>query len=90
MNIGKIWSLFILFYNIYNFSPRKLETADHLKTFFHHFKVYYLQRGKEHHNNTAVSEKGLIKKKKDLSLHISSNFFICKWLEQRWTYLGAV
>lgn len=75
MNIGKIWSLFILFYNIYNFSPRKLETADHLKTFFHHFKVYYLQRGKEHHNNTAVSEKGLIKKKKichSTSVQISS------------------
>lgn len=86
MNIGKMWSIFIL-----NFSPRKLETPDHLETFFRHFKVCYLQRGKEHHNNTAVSEKGLIKKKKkDLSLHISSNFFICKWLEQRWTYLGAV
>lgn len=59
MNIGKMWSIFIL-----NFSPRKLETPDHLETFFRHFKVCYLQRGKEHHNNTAVSEKGLIKKKK--------------------------
>lgn len=59
MNIGKMRSIFIL-----NFSPRKLETPDHLETFFRHFKVCYLQRGKEHHNNTAVSEKGLIKKKK--------------------------
>lgn len=67
MNIGKIWSIFIL-----NFSPRKLETPDHLETFFRHFKVCYLQRGKEHHNNTAVSEKGLIKKKKKKICHSTS------------------
>lgn len=70
MNIGKIWSIFIL-----NFSPRKLETLDHLETFFHHFKVCYLQRGKEHHNNTAVSEKGFDQKKKDLSTSVQISSF---------------